>query len=90
MSNLSEIKRLQGNAYHTLETVTQFIYDRPEGFEFARPVLSHLLDEAEGAMNEYLAAARLLRPSFNYTQSTKEMAQAWIDAALKERVKNQA
>ena len=87
MSTLSEIKRLHANAYATLENVTDFIYDAPEGYEFKRPVLSHLLDEAEGAMNEYLAAARLLRPSFNYTQSTKEMAQAWLDSALKERAR---
>ena len=88
MSSLSEIKRLHANAYATLDNVTGFIYDAPEGFEFKRPVLSHLLDEAEGAMNEYLAAARLLRPSFNYTQSTSEMAQAWIQAALKNRQEN--
>ena len=90
MSNLSEIKRLQSNAYHTLDTITQFIFNAPEGHEFERSVLSHLLDEAEGAMNEYLAAARLLRPSFNYTQSTSEMAQTWIDTALKTRAKNRA
>ena len=87
MSTLSEIKRLQANAYATLDNVTDFIYNAPEGYEFKRPVLSHLLDEAEGAFNEYLAAAKLLRPSFENICSTKDMAQLWIDSALKERAK---
>ena len=84
MSNLSEIKRLQKNAAATLHNVVDYVNTATDA-QLDKATIWFLTEEAEGAFNEYLAAAKLLRPSFEYTKSTSEMAQAWIEEALKIR-----
>ena len=82
MSSLSEIKRLQKNAAATLLNIADYVNNATDA-QLDKATVWFLTEDAEGAFNEFLAAARLLRPSFNYTQSTSEMAQAWMEEALK-------
>ena len=84
MSNLSEIKRLQSNATETLLGLVDYVNNASDA-HLTRATLWHLTEEAEGAFNEFLEAAKLLRPSFEYTKTTSEMAQAWMAEALKNK-----
>ena len=84
MSSLSEIKRLQKNAADTLLNIVDHVNTATDA-QLDKAKVWFLTEEAEGAFNEFLAAAKLLRPSFEYTKSTSEMAQAWMEEALKIR-----
>jgi len=87
MSNLSEIKRLQKNAAATLLNVADYVNTATDA-QLDKGTVWFLTEEAEGAFNEFLAAAKLLRPSFEYTKTTSEMAQAWMEEALKNKQEN--
>ena len=89
MSSLSEIKRLQKNAAATLLNICDYV-DNATDAQLNDATIFFLTEDAEGAFNEFLAAARLLRPSFNYTNDTAEMAALWMDQALKYKEENRA
>ena len=89
MSTLSEIKRLQSNAAATLLNIADYVNHATDA-QLNDATIWFLTEDAEGAFNEFLAAARLLRPSFNYTNDTAEMAALWMDEALKNKEENRA
>ncbi len=87
MSTLSEIKRLQKNAAATLLNIVDYVNNATDA-QLNDATIRFLTEDAEGAFNESLAAAKLLRPSFNYTKDTAGYRAAlWMDSALKERAK---